>query len=409
MNSRTVPHSAEAETAILGAALLDSARVFDVCDTAGICDECFDTAANRAVYGVMRRMYATGVPVDPVTVSEELKRAGIYDKIGGMAQLEHLIDGAPVIAHADYYASILIEKHTLRKIINVSAAVMEKCYKADRNVELILAETEQDVLSISETNKNGVADFTLSIKDTAEKINTLVSRPDGLSGLSTGFKNIDDKLLGMRDAEMIVLAARPSMGKTSLAMNICENLALGCDVGGKPDTRKRVPVGIFSCEMSNEALLTRLLCSRSKIDMHSAMKHFMSPSEVRNRLNAAISDYKDAPIFIDDTGGLDVMDLRARARRMKKRHNIGFLMIDYLQLLNSRSYSDQGRQFETCHISGNIKAMAKELDIPVLILSQLSKTRGHSRRTAAHFAPVRFRLHRTGSRRRDVALAAFIL
>ncbi|MCL1909752.1 MAG: replicative DNA helicase [Kiritimatiellaeota bacterium] len=371
--SRVPPHSAEAENAILGAILLDAPRTLEVCDNANITPESFWITSNRVLFDLIRKMNGAGKPVDAVTVADELKKEGTFDEIGGLEQIERLIDNAPIVAHTDYYSSILHEKHLLRKIIGASVAAMSKCYEPDRSTELILSETEQDILSISDGKKDAIPVFDVAVHETFGKIDKLLSRKDGLSGLSTGFKNIDDKLFGMRPSEMIVLAARPSMGKTSLAMNICENLALGADTGSRLDSRPRVPVGIFSCEMSTEALITRMLCSRAKVELQSAMKGFISPKEANQRLSKAASDYLKAPIFIDDSGGLDVMDLRARARRMKKRHNIGFLMIDYLQLLGSRSHAAQGRQLETSNISANIKAMAKELEIPVMVLSQLSR------------------------------------
>jgi replicative DNA helicase len=370
---RVPPHDAQAEAALLGAILLDAPRAFEICDTASITAESFWISSNRSLFEVVREMNSHGRPVDVVTVADELRREGVFEQVGGVEALERLIDSTPVVAHADYYANILHDKHILRKIIGVAVSAQEKSYNLDRSVELILSETEQDVLAVSSGKKDVGDDWGASLTGTFSKIDKMLNRGEKLSGLSTGFKNIDDKLSGMRNAEMIVLAARPSMGKTSLAMNICENVALGTDVGKKADMRPRVPVAIFSCEMSTEALISRMLCSRAKVELQRVMFGLDNKTEATRRLTNAVTELMKAPIFVDDSGGLDVADLRSRARRMKKRHNIGLIMIDYLQLLNSRAFAAQGRQLETSNISSNIKAMAKELDVPVIVLSQLSR------------------------------------
>ena len=199
-----------------------------------------------------------------------------------------------------------------------------------------------------------------------------MSHTDGLNGLSTGLTDLDNRMQGLRQAEMIVLAARPSMGKTSLAMNICENVAAGRTTSGTHTAPN--PVLIFSCEMSTEALQTRMLCSCAEVPAVSIMKGTGDKQVMTKRLMRAVDELHKLPIYVDDTGGLDVMEMRARARRMHKRYGIKLIMIDYLQLLNSKAYSNQGRQLETSHISSQIKAMAKELNVPVIVLSQLSRS-----------------------------------
>ncbi len=370
---RVPPYSAEAEMAVLGAIMLDAPRTIDLCYAAGIIAESFWIAPNRTIFETAIRLNGAGKPVDIVTIMEELRVKGELDAVGGSVALERMVDATPAVAHADYYTSILREKHLLRRIITAAENAQEKCYAPDRSIELIVSETEQEVLAISETQSTDSLNWNESLQQTMGKIDTMLQRKDGISGLSTGFKNIDRKIAGMRNAEMIVLAARPSMGKTSLAMNICENVALGTNVGGKTKLREPVPVGIFSCEMSTDALITRLVCSRARVSLQSVMSGYVNKQEANTKITRAASDFMNAPIYIDDTGGLDVIDLRARARRMKKKFGIGLLMIDYLQLLNSREYASQGRQLETSSISSNIKAMAKELNIPVLVLSQLSR------------------------------------
>jgi len=370
---RVPPYSAEAEQAVLGAILLDAPRAMEICAEADVIADSFWISANRTIFETAWRLYGSGKPVDVVTVSEELRVRGELDIVGGVAALERMVEATPAVAHADYYTSILREKHLLRRVISVAGNAQEKCYAPDRSVQLIVSETEQEVLAISDTQKDRVLPWKDSVQQTIGKIESVLQRKDGINGISSGFRNLDERLRGLRNAEMIVLAARPSMGKTSLAMNICENVALGTNAGGKARLREPLPVGIFSCEMSTDALISRMLCSRARVSLQRVMAGLVNKADATMQLTRAASDLMNAPIYVDDTGGLDVMDLRARARRMKKKHGIRLIMIDYLQLLNSREYAGQGRQLETVNISANIKAMAKELDVPVIVLSQLSR------------------------------------
>lgn len=370
---RIPPYSQEAEAAVLGAIMLDAPRTMDLCLDKGITPESFWISANRTIYEAAARLFAEGQPVDVLTVCEALRASGELEAVGGAVAVERIVASTPAVAHAEYYASILHDKHILRRVIAVADNAQEKCFAPDRSVELIVSETEQEVLAIGETRRSLMPAWKDAIKETFGKIDALLQRKDGISGISTGFKNLDDKIRGLRNSEMIVLAARPSMGKTSLAMNICENVALGTNAGGKAKVREPMPVAIFSCEMSVDALVTRMLCSRARVSLQSVMSGYVNKTEANTKLSRAASELLHAPIYVDDTGGLDVMDLRARARRMKKRYGIKLIMVDYLQLLNSRDYADQGRQLETSNISANLKAMAKELDVPVLVLSQLSR------------------------------------
>lgn len=370
---RIPPYNQEAEEAVLGAILLDAPRAMEICSEAEIVPDTFWIERNRTVFETAWRLWGAGNPVDVITVTEELRKNNQLDAIGGVEYVERLVDATPAVAHADYYTGILREKHLLRRIIQTAENATNKCYAFDRSVQLILSEIEQEVLSISDTQKDTILPWRESLQISIGKIDSMLQRKDGINGLSTGFRNLDERLRGLRNAEMIVLAARPSMGKTSLAMNICENVALGCNAGGKSQVREPHPVAIFSCEMSTDSLITRMLCSRARVSLQRVMAGYVNKTDANTRLMRAASDLMNAPIYVDDTGGLDVMDLRARARRMKKKYGIKLIMIDYLQLLNSRDYASQGRQLETVNISANIKAMAKELDIPVIVLSQLSR------------------------------------
>ena len=365
---RTPPHSAEAELGLLGSILLDPERVLDACAMAQITPDSFWAQRNRAVYEAALELHGKGQGVDLFTVTDLLRSTDRLDEAGGEQALEQIVDRTPTAAHADYYIDIVRKKHLLRTILRVTTEAQEKCYAEQTSADTVLSETEQAVLGISETQTNELVSWKDSIKRAIHNVELSFDHGGALAGISTGLRNLDRYMYGLRPGEMIVLAARPSMGKTSLAMNICENVALGIGGDGVPK-----PVAIFSCEMSQESLIMRMLCAHAKLNMRDIHEGYKSQKEIINRLTKAAGELEKAPIFVDDTAGLDVMDLRARARRMKKRFGIRLIMIDYLQLLNSRERADQGLQVETSHISANIKAMAKELDVPVLVLSQLNR------------------------------------
>ncbi len=377
---RVPPYSVEAEAAILGAILLDAPRTFEYLASRHVDPAWFWVPGNRIVFEKALEMHNAGNPVDAVTLAEALEKAGSLEKAGGLPAIEKLTMGNLVLAHTEYYADILREKFVRRRIIETAEASAARCYGTDEegDVATILGEAQENMFAISAEDENGRPDWNASLNATFARINKLFSNNSGLTGLSTGFKDLDKKVQGLRPAEMIVLAARPSMGKTSLAMNICTAVALGADCTGKPVTGgEKLPVAVFSCEMSTDALITRMLCSMAGVPYYDIVRSKYSSDEEKRRqtkmLSTAASKLLDAPIFVDDTGGLDISDLRARARRMKKRHGIKLIMIDYLQLLNCNAAAAQGRQIETSRISGGIKAMAKELDVPVLVLSQLAR------------------------------------
>lgn len=367
--ARIPPHSTEAEIGVLGSVLLDAGRILDLCIEGQISPASFWSRSHAILYEAFLRMAGANQPIDLLTAIEYLRVNGRLDEIGGAVALERMHESTPTAAHAPFYIDVVRQKHLLRTIINTSTDAQGKCYTEERSADLILSETEQAFLGISEQQKNEVVPWSRAIKQTIVRIEHGFDHgPGSLSGISTGFRNLDRRMYGLRPAEMIVLAARPSMGKTSLAMNICEKVALG--EGGDRTPRA---VGIFSCEMSQEALVLRMLCARAKVSSQSLNQGFVNQADAMQKLTRAATALEKAPIFVDDTGGLDIMDLRARARRMRKKNGVELIMVDYLQLLNSREYAVQGRQLETAHISSNMKAMAKELNIPVLVLSQLSR------------------------------------
>ena len=377
---RAPPHSSEAERGVLGSILLDAgsdSRVLDLCTENGITPESFFAPANQLLFETLTEMSRAAATIDPLTLNERLRTLNRLDAIGGTAYIQALIDETPTAAHAEYYINIVRQKHLLRAVITCARDAERRCYEEAVSADLILGEVEQQFLGIADRREGTGLTWPQAIGNTMVHIDRLFSLgPGGVSGLPTGFANLDKKLKGLRNGEMIVLAARPSMGKTSLAMNIAECVALGKDIYGRPmkgDNARPHPVAVFSLEMSTESLAMRMLCGFAGVPGFQIDQGLINPKKINQQLTRAASDLGKAPIYVDDTGGLDVMDMRARARRMKKRYKVELVVIDYLQLCNCREFAKQGRQIETSQISGQIKAMAKELNLPVIVLSQLSR------------------------------------
>jgi replicative DNA helicase len=366
---RSPPHSEEAERGVLGAILLDGARVADLCIQSRLTPDAFYIPAHRLIIETILEMVNESKVVDLVFVGDRLRNKGLLEKIGGAIFLDRLIDATPTAAHAQYYIDLVSEKFIRRCIIEKARKAETDTYASELSAEALLGEIEQSFFSITDLQSGQVRPWPQMVKGVMQYIEQISTTRKGLAGISTGFSNLDRQLLGLRPSNMIVLAARPSMGKTSLAMNIAENIAHG---KGDPEGQPK-PVGIFSLEMSAEDLVMRLICSQAGVSSHSVSGGYISQDNHRRLVNAA--DRLDkAPIFLDDAAGLTINELRARARRMKKRHGIEFIVVDYLQLLSApQDARNNGRQQEITAVSGGLKAMAKELKIPVMVLSQLSR------------------------------------
>ena len=377
---RTPPNSLEAERGVLGSILLEvghDSRVLDLCIEKGITADAFVSTPHRLIFETLTEMSRAGVVVDPVTLHDRLKGLNRLEAVGGAATIQALIDGTPTSAHSEYYIGILREKFLLRRVIAAARDAERRCYDETLNADIILGEVEQKFLGISENNNASAISWPQAVTNTIGHIDRLLTMgPGAFAGLPTGLANLDRKLKGLRNGEMIVLAARPSMGKTSLAMNIAECVALGQTIEKQPmrgDHSRPHGVVIFSLEMSSGSLADRMVCGRAEVPLWEIERGMNSAKAKHQQLVKAASELTKAPFYLDDTGGLDVMDMRARARRLKKRYNIELVVIDYLQLCNCREFAKQGRQIETSQISGQIKAMAKELNVPVIVLSQLSR------------------------------------
>ena len=384
---KTPPSNVEAERAVLGSILLsaesrDGDRVMDICLASGIREETFFDPRNRLVFETIRAMNRDSKPLDAITLTDEMRASGKLETVGGAGYVQSLIDQVPTTANAEYYLSIIRGKHLRRTMIEKATRIVDKCYDEGEypDPQAVLGDAEKSFLEIG-TQGDKTMPWSQAIELSFKRIDKMFNS-DGstLEGLSTGLTHLDEKLQGLKPAEMIVIAARPSVGKTSLAMNIAESCALGLDMNNVPvktDRGKQHPVLIFSLEMPVEALTKRMIAGRGHINTWRLNRNLCAKSEkdqLTENLFQAMSDLKDAPIYVDDTAGLDVMDLRARARRMKKAHGIELIVIDYLQLCTCHEASRQGsRQIEVSMISQQIKAMAKELKVPVIVLSQPSR------------------------------------
>lgn len=357
---RLPPYSEEAERGVLGSALIDSEKVLELCSQKLISADSFYVPAHRQLFDQLLAMHQSAKAVDLLTVGEHLKQAGRLDATGGYAFLEGLVDSTPTAAHAEYYIDFVRQKHLLRRIIEEATGAVDRCYsETEESAETLLSQAEAAFFDLSGQRISSTEEWKDAVTRTMAKMDGKQSY-----GVPTGYVGLDDKLRGLHDTDMIVLAARPSMGKTSLAMNIVENAALA-----KNSEHKPFSVGVFSLEMSQEQLVRRMLFSKARIP---AWREHISQSD-HAKLVSAADQLGKANIIVDDAAGLDVMDLCSRARRMKRLYKIDLIVIDYLQLLHDKRRVRDGRQQETASISNSIKKLAKDLNVPVLILSQLSR------------------------------------
>ena len=378
---RELPQDIEAEQGLLGSILLDPVRVLDICSTKGLVAEAFVDPIHRSIYAAITRLASKGQPVDGITVSNFLKGTGDLDAVGGLRALTELMERTPTSAHASYYAELVMEQYLRRCILGAVREVEANVYDASQSADYVLGMAEQTILGIGEgrTKSGSSVDWRTSVDETLSMLTRQLEHPGELSGIPTGFKALDNQLRGLHRGEMIVLAARPSMGKTSLAMNIAECVARGRDIMGRPfpseDGRvKKRTVLVFSLEMPQMQLTTRMLCGIAGVSAREVEKgQFVKKDVVLPLLKSAAKELQETPILCDDQGGLDVMELRARARHAHKRNPVELIVIDYLQLLSYREFAQQGQQVMVAKISGEIKAMAKELNVPVIVLSQLSR------------------------------------
>lgn len=361
---RLPPHSPEAEQGVLGCVMLSPNECMGDCLTklkAG--SEVFYDLRHQTIFDAMADMFDKREAIDVITLNQRLKDKQLLDEVGGIAYLSMLPDVVPSSANLDYYLDIVLEKWLLRRMIKVCTEVVARVYDFEGEVDGLMDEVERDVLRISESRVQSQTSTMKELVKTA--INTIEDfhqRQGILTGIATGFTDLDKMTTGMHPGEMIVIAARPSVGKTSLAMNIAEYVAI----------EQKLPVGVFSLEMSADSLVLRMLCSRSRVNLRNVRDGFLAERDFP-KLTGAAGKLANAPLFIDDSSGLSILQLRAKARRMYQQYGIKLFVIDYLQLLNSSSRRVENRQQEIADISGGIKSLAKELKVPVIVLSQLNR------------------------------------
>ncbi|HEY8994953.1 MAG TPA: replicative DNA helicase [Lacunisphaera sp.] len=372
---RSPPHSAEAEEHVIACCLLDGSDTIARCLEARVVAEAFYFPANRLLFEVMLEIYQKSPPVTLEVLAEELKTRRQLDAIGGFPYLMQVTGKIPTTAHAGYFIEKVREKHLLRELIKTATGAIEQSYSFTGGLEEFVDKIEQELFKVTQDRVSDSAqEIKEAIKDANQVIAKLLMKKGELTGVSSGFKDLDAMTFGFQRQEMIVIAARPSMGKTSFALNIAEAAAM-------PKKGDPVTVLVFSLEMSSSQLALRMLCARSRVNMKLLRDGLVSRDgrEV-NALGQTAEEFKRAPILIDDSSNLTIMELRAKARRIHARKKLGMVIVDYLQLLNG-SDPRAPREQQVAEVSRGLKALAKELDVPVLVLSQLNRSSEKENRT----------------------------
>lgn len=361
---RLLPQSPDAEKGVLSSFLIASRDVGGLCAEKQVSKDYFFIPAHSLIYDTLIGMWDRNEPIDFITLTQLLRDRGQLDQCGGAAFVTELFTFLPTAANAAYYIEILQEKFTLREIIKICTEFAARSYDEQDDVPNLLDKVETEVFRIAQDRfKDQAANMKQLVVQAIGAIEELYSRRGSITGLSTGFDVFDKMTDGLHGAEMIVVAARPSMGKTAFAMNIAEHIAI----------EHKKAIAVFSLEMSSQQLVQRLLCSRARVNLGRVRDGFLSERDFP-ALQTAASKLAESKIFIDDTSGLTILELRAKARRLKSQHDIQAIFIDYLQLLRSATKRAQdNRQLEIAEISSGLKALAKELNIPVVVLAQLNR------------------------------------
>ena len=362
MSSQLPPQSSDAEESILGALLIDGEVMLEIADSLKPGD--FYKPANAKVYSVIQKLYEQSLPIDILTVSEELERRGQIEEIGGRAALADLCDRTPTAVHAKQYAKIVERKSMLRGLIGAAGRIASIGYEDPADISEAIDRAESELFAVSERRAaTGFTQIGKLVGDAYDQLDRMHQNRGQLMGLRTGYTAIDTIMQGLQNSDFIVLAARPSVGKSSFALNIAENVAL----------REGKSVGVFSLEMSKEQLVLRLLSSVTKINSFNLRSGQVSGVDF-DKIANALGTLSDAKIFIDDTVNISVMELRTKARRLKMEQGLDLLIVDYLQLMQPGQQSRDGNRVqEVSDISRGLKALARELGIPILALSQLSR------------------------------------
>lgn len=353
------PQSIEAEQSVLGSLLIDKDAIVKIAEN--LKPDHFYRQQHSDIYRAILTLYEKRIPTDIVTVTDELKRIKRYDEVGGAGYLSTLVNSVPTSAHIEHYSQLVKDRATKRFLISTAAKITEEAFEEDTEVKDLLDMSEQALFGISQENLH--QNF-VPLKDTLAKsfdrLDELHKKGSGLRGVATGFTDLDKKLSGMQDSNLIILASRPSVGKTTLAINIAQHIA----------TREKIPVGLFSLEQSKEQLVDLMLASQADVDAWKITTGNLEEDDFE-KISEAMGELAEAPIYIDDTPGISVMEMRTKARRLQMESEIKLLVVDYLQLVRGRNL--ENRVQEVSEISQALKNLARELDIPVMALSQLSR------------------------------------
>jgi replicative DNA helicase len=389
--ARTLPHNLEAEKSVLGAILIhndafnSAAEVIDSRD--------FFRDAHRRIFDRMVALSERGGAIDFVTLKEELSRVGELDEVGGPAYIASLADGVPRSANVEYYAKIVKEKSTLRSLIHSANKILTEAYEAEEEPDLLLDEAERAIFAIAEDRiRQGFVPLRDLVQSSFATIEKLQQHKGLDTGVPTGFVDLDEMTSGLQPSDLVLVAARPSMGKTSFVLNIAQHVGTSTDM----------TVGFFSLEMSKEQLFMRMLTSEARIDAHRFRTGYLNEKDY-GRLSHALGTLAEARVFIDDTASIGVLEMRAKARRLKAEHGLHLLIIDYIQLMQGRGRFES-RQTELASISRSLKGLAKELGVPIVALSQLSR----APETRSDHRPQLSDLRESGALEQDADVVMFI-
>ncbi len=388
---RTLPHNLDAEKSVLGAILIHNEAFNHAAELIDSGD--FFRDAHRRIFDKMVVLSERGDAIDFITLKEELSRAGELDEIGGPAYIASLADGVPRSANVEYYARIVKEKATLRNLIHSANKILIEAYEAEQEPDLLLDEAERAIFAIAEDRiRAGFVPLRDLVQDSFATIEKLQQHKGLVTGVPSGFVDLDEMTSGLQPSDLILVAARPSMGKTSFVLNIAQHVGTSTDM----------TVGFFSLEMSKEQLFMRMLTSEARIDAHRFRSGYLSEKDY-GRLSQALGTLAEARVYIDDTASIGVLEMRAKARRLQAEHGLHLLVIDYIQLMTGRGRFES-RQQELATISRSLKGLAKELRVPIVALSQLSR----ATETRSDHRPQLSDLRESGALEQDADVVMFI-
>ncbi len=390
-NLKIQPQSIEAEQAVLGSMLTSPEAVNKAQEI--LSAESFYVDAHKKIFEVMIQLFNNNEPIDVLSVDNKLKENNQIELVGGSYFITGLPDLVPSTANIEYYAKIVLEKASLRNLINISNEISFQAYENSGNFENILDESEQKIFALSQGKiKNKFQALKPVLQKSFERLDEISKNPGSVTGVPSGLRELDKLTSGFQPGELIIVAGRPSMGKTALALSFARNAAIDY----------KIPVGIFSLEMSNDALAMRLLTAESRVDSHLVRSGILPKEQWRN-LSMSVGNLADAPIFLDDTPAMGITELRAKSRRLKSEKDVKLLVVDYLQLMKGPQ-NVESRQQEISQISQSLKALAKEINVPVLALSQLSR----APEARSDHRPVLSDLRESGAIEQDADLVMFL-